>query len=300
MGGKSKTQTTTSTTGAQPWVEEQLKFGNQQARALYDQGMPEFFPGQTYVDFDPATTQALDLTAQRALGGNAGVQAAQGMLTNTAAGGYLNANPYLDGIIDSTNRDTTRDFFSAINQVRGSAAGAGRYGSGAAIEGEQRTMDNFARTLADSGNRLRGAEYGAERGRMMQAAGMAPQFAAQDYVDLAALQGVGSARENQQGLVLQDQMQRYNYNQNADAMALDQFLTRIGQISPLAGNVGTQTTPVQRSNPLGQIAGLALQAGMAYGTGGASLAAGPMFSGMMNSSQPMSAAQSAANGIRWY
>jgi hypothetical protein len=266
MPSKSKPQTETSTTAAQPWVEEQLKFGNSEARRLYDQGAPAYYPNQTYVNFDPASTQALNLTEQRALAGNAGTRAAQGMVTDTLNGNFLNANPYLDNVIAANNRDTTRDFFSAVNQVRGSAAGAGRYGSGAAMEAEGRTTENFGRTLADNATRLRSAQYDAERGRQFTAAGMAPQLAAQDYVDLAQLGNVGAAREGKAGEALQSDIDRYNYNANAQGQNLDQLLARLGQISPLAGTVGTQTKMVPKSNTFGQLAGLGLQAaGMYFG-----------------------------------
>lgn len=98
---------------------------------------------------------------------------------DTLAGKNLNGNPYLDGIIASTNRGIT-------DQVNSQFSSAGRYGSGmhAGI---------LASRLAEADNGLRYQNYSTERGYQDAAAGRMlsgvaasaalPQAAAGTYAD---------------------------------------------------------------------------------------------------------------------
>jgi hypothetical protein len=72
-------------------------------------------------------------------------------------GNYLNGNPHLQGVIDSSNRDITDSVSSRFE-------GAGRYGSGdyAGV---------LARQIADNENKLRYADYAQERQYQNQAPG---------------------------------------------------------------------------------------------------------------------------------
>jgi hypothetical protein len=94
-------------------------------------------------------------------------------------GDYLNGNPHLQGVIDSTNRDLT-------DSVSGRFEGAGRYGSG-------NYAGVLARALADNENKLRYADYAQERayqnaapGQLMGEVGVSaalPQAAGNTYAE---------------------------------------------------------------------------------------------------------------------
>jgi hypothetical protein len=94
-----------------------------------------------------------------------------GMVNDTVMGKYLDGNPYIDSMIGRTNAGVNANFSSA-----------GRYGSGA-----------HQGYLAEAGNALRYQNYNDERGRMMQAAAIAPQSSALRYQPYE--QGINLAQE---------------------------------------------------------------------------------------------------------
>lgn len=72
-----------------------------------------------------------------------------------------------------------------------------------------------------------GQMSGQDLNRQMQAAQLAPQLAEQDYLDMQKLLMVGQAREGYDAAALQDQMARYNYEQNADWLNLARYQSAI-------------------------------------------------------------------------
>src|SRR5215475_13533784 len=86
---------TTTTQKSDPWSQQQpylqQVFG--EAQRLYNQPAPSYFPGQTYADFSPEQTLAMQGTADRALAGSPLTNAAQTAATGYASGANLNANP---------------------------------------------------------------------------------------------------------------------------------------------------------------------------------------------------------------
>jgi hypothetical protein len=261
--GSNKTQTTTTTTAPPAYVEEQLRFGLNEARNLYNQPAPSFFPNQTYAGFTPQQEQAMQLTEQRALAGSPLTREAQSQLQRTLSGEFLNANPFLDAQIAAATRGTTQRFAETVMpSVQSSLGRAGRYGSNASTQqlftNAQRTL---AQQLADTEANIRGANYQNERQFMNAAIGQAPALAAQDYSDFARLGAVGEQRQAMNQAAIDEQMQRYQYENTIDQQQLDQFLARVQGLTPLTGTVGTSVAPRQGSNTFGQILGLGASLG---------------------------------------
>tara|TARA_Y100000310_G_scaffold329437_1_gene399275 strand:- start:867 stop:2198 length:1332 start_codon:yes stop_codon:yes gene_type:complete len=190
-GGGGSTQTVQK---ADPWsgIQPYLSHGYSEAERLYGAGGPQYYPGQTYVDYAPETEQALQAGAQRAYQGSPTLQAGNQFLTNLiggnfgmgpsaqqlspmasganvgrdlatqslggmAAGDYLNANPYLDRMFDKASGQVE-------GAVRGHMGRIGRVGSGTHQETLQRGLGNLATDIY-------GGNYGRERGLQTQAAG---------------------------------------------------------------------------------------------------------------------------------
>lgn len=255
---------TTTTTKSSPWEGQQpyLKFQFQQARDLYDKGGPSYFPGTTLAPTDPATTEALALQQRRAENGSPLTNAAQNTYLDTINGTYLdpNSNPYLDQTFEKAAGEG-RSLLDA------QFSGAGRYGSGA-------HQGSLANLYSDLGNQIYGGNYQAERARQLNAANTAPQLAATDYQDIGALGQVGAERQNLAQQDINDQIQRYNYEQNLPYNTLANYASLVG------GNYGssqTTTQPYYGSSPLGTGLGGLLGAGIGYAlapaTGGLSAAA---------------------------
>ena len=127
----------------------------------------------------------------------------------------------------------------------------------------------FSGSQADIGRQQAGMESGF--GRQLQAAGQLPGI--QQGMDMrrrgaiADLGGVGSAYENLAQRQLQDQIQRFQFGQQAPMQQLQQYA---GLISPIAGGYPTavNTGPGQQSGGVGGAFGGAV-AGSALGPYGA-------------------------------
>lgn len=123
----------------------------------------------------------------------------------------------------------------------------------------------FSAYEADTGRKFQA--FDDERRRQDFAAGLAPQLDESDYRDLAALQGVGAQYEDLYGRQLEDQINRFEFEQNRPYQNLDEYIARIqggypgGQTSAsmnqprpnrLAGAAGGALTGYQVSgNPIG-------------------------------------------------
>jgi hypothetical protein len=126
---------------------------------------------------------------------NSALDYSQGVMN----GNYLNGNPYLQNVINASNRDVTSGVDSKFE-------GAGRYGSGdyAGV---------LARALADNENKLRYADYAQERQYQNQAPGQLagltgvsaslPQAAGNTYAE--AIRGLLGQYNTTNGTVTQSQ-----------------------------------------------------------------------------------------------
>lgn len=103
--------------------------------------------------------------------------------------------------------------------------------------------------------------YGQQLAQQQGFANLAPTLAAQDYLDIDRLRGVGQQVEGLGQRALQDQINRFNFQQEAPQQALDRYLQRVSGI-----NLGQTTTQAGASgSPLGGVlGGLASLAGLFF------------------------------------
>ena len=202
-GGGGKTQTQSSGSSA-PWAAQQpyLTKGFKRAEDLYQQGPLEYYPGQTYAGMSPTSQQALQGITQRGL---------EGSPLNAASGSYLQdvlGGKYL-------NQDSP-GFDAVANRARAAAdstySGMGRYGSGA-----------HDTAVADSVGALAYQNYNDERGRMGQAAALAPTIAGQDFIDLNAVNQAGQQYQGELQNQIGADMARYNFQQQAPYANLQDY-----------------------------------------------------------------------------
>ena len=304
MGGSSAPSTTTQKTEPPGFIKPYLEQGAEESfRRYLSPNQPQFFPGSTVVPFSEPTQRALDLTQQRAVDGSPTVDAAQGYVQNTLnvppTSQFGNAtNPYATNPSAGGNPFLDATFNRAADQVQNrlqsSFAGSGR-NIGAARAPAALELNDLANTVyggayQQDANRQFGYDqigagtFDAERGRMLSdlqqqrgiqlgAAGMAPGLATTDYQDLAALEGVGGRYEDQAGQRIDEQISRFNFDQNAPDMNLDRYLARIQGAFP--GQSVTQSTPNTRNRAGGALGGAATGAtlGASFGPYGAALGA---------------------------
>jgi hypothetical protein len=272
FGGSSQqgTQTVTqdqrgkSVTQLDPMLKPYVEFGLGEARRLYEAPGPQYFPGQTYVSPSGTTLSALNLAESRAVGGNPLLRQAQTQAQRTASGEYLTGNPFFQGAFQPAARQAQQSFIESIQDLTSKVASAGRYGSGAMGQLQDKASDIFSRNLTETAGRLAFENYAQERARQEAANMLLPELAMQDYADSERLATVGQAREAYDLQALQDQINRFNYEQNLPQARLQSYLSSIygapaGGITETTGT-GTTQQPIY-GNPaqsfLGNVASIA-------------------------------------------
>lgn len=155
------------------------------AQALPQQ---EYYPGQTVPDQAPETQQALSQQAQMANQGAVGNE-----YNKTLQGNYLYGNPGFNAALQAAHSQIAP-------MVQGQFEAGGRYGGGLAQEAETSALANAFAGM-----------YGQERQNQM-AAMMNPSVG---YSDISALGNVGAMREGYQQQQLSDQLNRWNFAQQA-------------------------------------------------------------------------------------
>lgn len=175
IGGASGSgpQTTTSSTSLPPWLNALgPEFAN---RAREAANTPN--PGLEGFNADQQNAfQAVRNQANSPLTGDA-----SNLLSRTMRGDFLNSNPYLDNMV----RQTTDDLQGRFNTT---ALGSGSFGNANAT---QQGMQG----IANAANNLRFQGYEAERGRQMQAAGLAPSINNMGLTNANAFLGIGDQQQ---------------------------------------------------------------------------------------------------------
>ena len=196
-------------------------------------GSPTYYPSSTVVGFAPETEMALKGIRDEALDPNSMTSQARGIVQQNLMG----TNPLLAAA-----------FQPAIDTVTSQFAKAGRYGSGA-------NQQALASALAP-------ISYQAQQDALGQAQSAAT-------MDEQMLAGVGEAREGMDQAILQDNINRFNFEQNQPMADLQNYMALVK-----GGTVGSNTIqPVQRnraSSALGGALGgaqLARNMGMSAGMG---------------------------------
>lgn len=334
-GGGGGTQTVR--TELDPAVRPYVDFGLSEAQRLYQAGPMEYYPGQSYIGPSQMTQAGMQAAQQRAMAGSplvrgaqqtvgalqtatnpalgaygdiysrAGYNPAMGMTGQTASGAYLGGNPFFQGAFQPAAQAAQDVFERNMQNITSQASQAGRYGSGAMGQLQDRASGQFAQALTDVAGQLAFQNYGAERGlqeaaiqnlgglsnqalqtqlaaagglgqtaasdyqRQLQAAAMSPEMAAQDYADIQRMIDLGQMQEGYQEMALADAMNRFNFQQQAPYSALQSYLS-----SAFGAPMGTQTSQPIFRNQMGSAlsgglagAGLAGAAGFNPAIGGA-------------------------------
>lgn len=213
---------------------------------------PSFFPSETFVPFSPQTDAALNWTQDRALAGSPLQRGAQDEIGYTMGGGYMpgapGGNPYLDAMFEKTSRLASTAFKNNVLPGANAAFSmSNRSGSPAHQQAIGDLSQQHGAMLGDMATSIYGGAYENERNRMFGATQMAPQFAELDYRDPARLAQVGQTREGLAGEALQDQIARFDYDQNRDIRDLSTYHALLqGQ----GGQFGTSSVTGSASQPL--------------------------------------------------
>jgi hypothetical protein len=214
-GGSGGGGTSTTKNELDPTIRPFVEYGLQEAKGLYQTDTPQYYGGQTYIGPSAQTQSALQAAQNRALGGNPLLPAAQQQQLSSIQGDYLSAgNPYFQQALAGPTQQATQAYNDAIRQAQGGASMAGRYGSGASADIQNRAANTLATTLANTYGNLAYQNYAGERGMQNQAVMNAPGLAQADYADISQLANVGKTAEDYQKTALQADIDRFNFEQN--------------------------------------------------------------------------------------
>jgi hypothetical protein len=250
MQSKSPSVVTTQQ-NSQPWGTQQpfLEFGFNKAKDAFNSDKPSYFPNSTVVPFSNQTETGLQQIEQRAMQGSPLNTQAKNLTGATMNGDFLSAgNPYFGAMADRV-----------YNQIRpkmdAQFASTNNYGT---PQHQYATASALSEALAP----LAFQNYSQERGAQQQASQYAPQLAATDYADKSKLLEVGGMREGMAGAELQDQISRYNFDQNKEWEKLARYMPIVS-----GGQYGGSSTAQQPifGNSLAQNAGLGLGAASVFG-----------------------------------
>tara|TARA_R110000823_G_scaffold286800_3_gene405109 strand:- start:25 stop:834 length:810 start_codon:yes stop_codon:yes gene_type:complete len=223
-GGGGQTQTTNQE--IDPAILPYITYGLEEAKGLYGKEGPNYYPGETYVPASAATTSGLEAAQARATSGSPLLPAAQNQLQSTIQGDYLSAgNPYFSGMLAAAADPLKSQFQSTIRDIGGRTAASGRYGSGAMGEMESNASKNLANAMTNEASKLAFANYQNERGAQQNAIAAAPGMAQADYQDIQQLMNVGQTQEDYANMALQDDIGRYEFEQNAPYSKLQNYLS---------------------------------------------------------------------------
>ena len=231
---------TTTTSQIDPTIQPYLGYGLQQAQQLYQGGGPAYYGGQTYVSPSTTTQTGLQALEARASQGNPLLQSAQNQLQNTVSGGFLGGNPFFQGAFQPAARAAETQFRQTLGDIGSKASLAGRYGSGAMGQLQDRAVGQFGQQLANTAGTLAYQNYADERARQQAATMAAPAMAQADYQDIQNMLQAGQIREGYTGAQQQADIQKFNFLQNQPQQNLQNYLSLVYG-NPL-GRVANQTS----------------------------------------------------------
>lgn len=245
--------------GAQPVLSQVM--GGVQGLNAGDVGYIPY-SGQTQASLDPNISAGMNAQAgiaQGTLGGTPGIQAAQQLGLQQIQAGGQQQNPYLQSILDTSNRRIG-------DRINSSMSGAGRYGSG------QHT-DVMARALAESADPILAQDYTQGLQRAGQWAQLMPTLDQAQYAPAQTLMALGQYNQDRAQAQLNDQIKLYNAQQ---ARPWEQVARAMGIAGGAGGLGGSQVTasPIQQPSSLQKLLGGGLAGAGIGGSFGGPLGAG--------------------------
>lgn len=293
MSGGGGGGTTTVREQIDPALRPFIDYGLRESRRLYQADTPSYFPDKTYVDPSQQTLSALNAAQRRAITGSPLTRIGQqtvgqfAMSPNqnralrgtdiTAGGSYLTGSPFFQGAFDAATGAARQKYDDDTQRLKSTLSRAGRYGSGAGQDLQDRTDATFAGALTDTAGKLAFMNYQNERKmqeqalnrmaqvsdrdltRQLTAARLAPQMAMQDYSDVDRLLKIGQITEGYDESALADAIARFNFQQQRPYSKLESFLG-----AAYGAPRGTQTTQPIFRNRAANVLGLG---GLGYGIG---------------------------------
>ena len=259
------TQVSTSETG--PWPEQipYLTSGFEEAKGLYNQGAPDYYPAETLAGFDPAQTLAQSKIMDYASGPRTFAQqtgAEQSLLQGLSGQIDPNAyNPMVNALTSNVMSGLQNDVLPGLRQKQvmyqpgGSSMGNREYEKAVA----NRVTSGMTKPIADMYTNA----YNQAQQRAVQSGQLYPSVMNAPLSMYGAMGKVGADRRAMTQSTIDRDMARYEYEANAPQNALRNYMA---MVTGDYGSTTEQTTPGPSGlDQMGQVAGIVGTLGKAFG-----------------------------------
>ena len=224
-GGGGNSQTTNELDpNVVPYVRDALS----KQQSLYNEGAPEYYAGQTYLDPNTQQQDAINQLTANANVNNPMLQNSTNLNNSMIQGDYLSAtNPYFDAVMNTAGRKATDLYNTATNNTFSDVSKAGRYGSNAHANLQAGNAGKLAESLADTAGQYAYGNYSAERANQNQAMQNAANIANNQNIGAQNLMNAGNLQAGFDQTALNADIARHDYGENAQAQLLGNYTNAV-------------------------------------------------------------------------
>ena len=222
-GGQSQQTSNTLDPNIVPYVKDALS----KQQALYNEGAPEYYGGQTYLDPNIQQQQAMSQMTANANVNDPMLQNSTNLNNSMIQGDYLQNNPNFDAVMNTAGRKATEQYNNAMTNTNSAASMSGRYGSDAHSRMASNNSSNLAQSLADTAGQYSYQNYANERGNQINAMNNAQTIAGNQNVGATNLAQAGGMQAGFDQAALDADISRHDYSQNAAQQHLGNYTNAV-------------------------------------------------------------------------
>ena len=223
-GGGGQSQTSNA---LDPNVVPYVKDALSEQQRLYNEGAPEYYGGQTYLNPNAQQQGAIDMMTANAGANNAMLQNSTNLNNQMINGDFLQNNPNFNAVMDTAGRKATDLYNNAMTNTNSQASMSGRYGSDAHAKMASNNSSNLAQSLADTAGQYAYQNYATERGNQINAMNNASTIAGNQNVGAQNLMNAGNAQAGFDQTALDASIARHDYGQNAEQQHLSNYTNAV-------------------------------------------------------------------------
>ena len=223
-GGGGNQQTTNE---LDPNVVPYVKDALSKQQALYNEGAPEYYGGQTYLNPNTQQQQAINMMTANAGVNNPMLQNSTNLNNSMIQGDYLQNNPNFDAVMNTAGRKATEQYNNAMTNTNSQASMSGRYGSDAHARMASNNSSNLAQSLADTAGQYSYQNYANERANQINAMNNAGAIAGNQNIGAQNLMNAGNMQAGFDQTALNADIARHDYGQNAQQQHLANYTNAV-------------------------------------------------------------------------
>ena len=218
-GGGNSSTTNEIDPNVVPYVKDALS----KQQALYNEGAPDYYAGQTYLSPNTQQQSAMNQLTANANVNDPMLQNATDLNNQMIQGDFLQNNPHFDAVMNTAGRKATDLYNTATQGTMGQASMAGRYGSDAHARLQANNAGKLAQSLSDTAGQYSYQNYANERGNQINAMNNAQQVAGNQMFGANQMLQAGNLQAGFDQTALDSDIARHDYGQNAQAQHLARY-----------------------------------------------------------------------------